>query len=143
MTINRSEFIESAKEWIGTPWRHNQCLKGVGVDCVRFLHSIATEYSIDLAPMPRQYRRNVVNDSIFAYMRSHFREIELADAQIGDILVFRFDNVPHHVGLVSSLNPLSVIHASASSGVVMEEVLGSEMVNRIMGVFELGLMSIG
>jgi uncharacterized protein YijF (DUF1287 family) len=76
-------------------------------------------------------------------MRSHFREIELADAQIGDILVFRFDNVPHHVGLVSSLNPLSVIHASASSGVVMEEVLGSEMVNRIMGVFELGLMSIG
>lgn len=138
MTINRSKFVESAKEWIGTPWRHNQNLKGAGVDCVRFLHSIATEYGIELAPMPRQYRRNVVDDSIFEYMRSHFLEIELADAQIGDILVFRFDNVPHHVGLVASLNPLSVVHASASNKVVMEEVLGEEMLNRVMGVFELG-----
>jgi cell wall-associated NlpC family hydrolase len=37
MIIDRSELIEEACSWVGTPWIHNQALKGVGTDCIQFI----------------------------------------------------------------------------------------------------------
>jgi hypothetical protein len=40
MTSLRQSVVDEAKTWIGTPFVHQQCRKGVGVDCCTILTAI-------------------------------------------------------------------------------------------------------
>ena len=42
------DFLEEAHSWLGTPWKHNEACKGVGVDCVRFPYAVAIASGIKL-----------------------------------------------------------------------------------------------
>lgn len=46
--IERKQVIDEARSWLGTPFHMNQCVKGAGVDCGRFL--IAVYSSVGLMP---------------------------------------------------------------------------------------------
>lgn len=53
----RKQIITEARSWIGTPHKHNQALKGVGVDCVRFPYEVAKSCGIEVSD-PGNYERN-------------------------------------------------------------------------------------
>jgi NlpC/P60 family putative phage cell wall peptidase len=41
-----SEIVEAARSWVGTPFMHQQSLKGVGVDCVGVILGVGRELGI-------------------------------------------------------------------------------------------------
>ncbi len=52
------KIIDEARTWIDTPHKHNQALKGVGVDCVRFPYEVAIACGIELEKSPGNYNRD-------------------------------------------------------------------------------------
>ena len=38
----RQQVVSEALTWIDTPYHLNQCVKGAGVDCARFVHAVLT-----------------------------------------------------------------------------------------------------
>ena len=134
----RSKLIKEAHTWIGTPWKHNQKAKGHGVDCVNFLYEIASASGIELPPMPKRYKRNVVGDSISSYLAQTFRLISFTEIQKGDILVFQWGGVGHHVGIVADTMPcISFIHANNNLGFVLKQNLDTDFLARLIEQYSL------
>lgn len=121
MTIDRSAIIAEARSWIGTPYRHQASLKGVGCDCLglvrgvwRALHGGEPERMPVYAP---DWAEANGEERLAAAARRHLIEIAPADAQPGDVLLFRWR--PHlpakHAAILVS--PDRMIHAHDGAAV--------------------------
>lgn len=114
-----AEFIDAARGYIGTRWMH-QGRSARGIDCVGLVLLSAAQIGIEIPDM-QGYRRSP-NPALFL---GHIRNNTIpADAPVpGTIGVFRDGNQPCHVGIFATLHDqLSLIHAYAGTGLVMEEV---------------------
>lgn len=60
--------------------------------------------------------------------------------QEGDIVMFRFDTSPHHLGVVGSTGygALSVIHASGADKKVVEHIIDRRWYDLVVAVFDPG-----
>lgn len=58
MRVRAQEIVAEALSWVGTPFAHQQRMKGVGVDCANFVRevAVATGATPD-ADFERNYRR--------------------------------------------------------------------------------------
>ena len=137
----RFDLMRESLTWLGTPWKHNQCVKGKegGVDCIRFLEAIAKIAGIPLSPIPSRYRRNLIDDSICEYLDNNFKPTTLDRVVLGDILVFQWGDIGHHVGVISRTNKgcTMFIHASLQHKKVLEQILDTEYLNRVVAVYQL------
>lgn len=101
-------LIAEARTWEGTPWMHNQCLKGHGVDCVRFLAALyesQTGVKLELGAYKRVPRANELCDYLDA-----IPELESSYfIRPGSVLIFRQGSRVGHVGLATTTNRF--IHA--------------------------------
>ncbi len=90
----RAHIVAEARSWIGTPYRHQASLKGVGCDCLglvrgvwRAVHGaepeIAPAYSRDWAEASGA-------ETLAHAARRHLAEIDPADIAPGDVLLFRY-----------------------------------------------------
>jgi NlpC/P60 family putative phage cell wall peptidase len=121
MTINRQTIVTETREWIGTPYRHQASLKGVGCDCLGLVRGVwrsvigdeperAPAYAPDWAeaaggePLAEAAARNLI-----AIDRDKFCE--------GDVLLFRWrDHLPaKHAAIVTA--PDKIVHAHDGAAV--------------------------
>lgn len=63
----REEILVEARTWLGTPWKHNQCLKGIGCDCVNFPHAVYRTSGIAM-PDLFNYSRTPKGERILDYL---------------------------------------------------------------------------
>lgn len=63
----RDRIIVEARSWAGTPWLHNQCLKGVGCDCVNFPYAVYQKCGIKLPPL-FNYSRTPKGEKILNFL---------------------------------------------------------------------------
>jgi NlpC/P60 family putative phage cell wall peptidase len=121
MPLSRSEIIAEARAWIGTPYRHQASLKGVGCDCLGLVRGVwraligdepqnAPAYSRDWAEASGE--ENLANAA-----RAHLIEIEVAQFMPGDVLLFRYrERYPaKHAAIVSA--PALMVHAHDGAAV--------------------------
>jgi cell wall-associated NlpC family hydrolase len=111
------EIVRVAKTWIGTPWRHNQRAKGLGVDCVRFIEAVASEALGITLPEISNYQRLPEGNAILDFMNEleFLESVAIADRRDGDVLLFRIGKIPHHCGF--SVGD-GMIHADVNHGVI-------------------------
>lgn len=128
--IERELLIGECRSWLETPWRHNQCVKGSGVDCVRFLSAIADTFNINHGELPKHYDRLVQDNKIVDHLRIYFEE--KSEIALGDILVFKFIGVPHHVAIATDKG---MIHASLIHEKVVEHPIDSRYQRIMVGIF--------
>ncbi len=94
MTLAPDQIIAEARAWIGTPYRHQASLKGVGCDCLglvrgvwRALHGpepeAAPAYSADWAEAGG-------TESLAAAAARHLLPLALDEILPGDVLLFRW-----------------------------------------------------
>ncbi|HEY8267920.1 MAG TPA: NlpC/P60 family protein [Xanthobacteraceae bacterium] len=94
MTLTPALIIAEARSWIGTPYRHQASLKGMGCDCLGLVRGVwralngpepeaAPAYSADWAEAGGK-------ESLAAAAARHLVPVELADATPGDVLLFRW-----------------------------------------------------
>ena len=135
---NTDDIASLARGWLGTPYRHQASLKGVGCDCLGLVRGLWRErfgeepettpaYSPDWAEAGLQEKLAQVG-------RRHLIEIPPLVFETGDILLFRWK--PHlpakHAGIATSRS--TMIHAQ--DGLSVSEIsLSKWWLQRLAFVF--------
>jgi cell wall-associated NlpC family hydrolase len=107
--FQKAEVIETAKEYIGTPYYYGGMSKN-GIDCSALMLFAFTKNDMEL---PRTSRAQ----------SKIGRKVKKAKAEPGDLIFFKTNrrrNIITHVGLVTENNEglIKFIHASSSKGVI-------------------------
>src|SRR6476661_8733801 len=94
MTISRSTIIAEARAWIGTPYRHQASLKGVGCDCLGLVRGVwRAVYGAEPDPLPpysRDWAEASRREEFASAAGRHMIEVSGEDYQPGDVLLFRW-----------------------------------------------------
>lgn len=136
--INYTELIEYARTWIGTPWQHNQCCRGSGVDCIRFTMDCYVKFGVDVGEI-QNYQRQPRGNSLRDYLKGLPGLIEqnpMSDIKPGQLLLFRVKKVPHHVGIATSEDTFIHANNARSNAGVVEQSL-DRWRGRIVSKFNL------
>lgn len=115
------KFIDECRSWLGTKWQHSVRLKGVAVDCVMFILSIAqymgwVEKDYKVMPYPRDWALHQSRSKLMDFLKEYCEEISKHSLKIGDILVYKFSKCNSHVAFYIG-NDMA-IHSHIRFGVV-------------------------
>jgi cell wall-associated NlpC family hydrolase len=116
----REAVIAEAKTWLGTPWRHMQRLKGVGVDCANLPADVYEKCGVIdhlEADYPRQWMLHRKQDRFIEWIVfAGGREITFDELLPGDLILWKFGLTYSHSGFW--LGDGVILHAYIGQGVV-------------------------
>lgn len=124
-------IVDAARECLGTPWVHQARVRGEGLDCVGLLVDSVNRAGgavHDVANYPRQ---SGGGHWLLAQLRLQFDPVARDALRLGDVLAFQWAVAPWHVGIVSSLEPLAMIHSWVQVGACVEMKLNDVWRRRI------------
>ena len=131
--------IAAARAWIGTPYRHQASLKGVGCDCLGLVRGIWRDLYGCEPELPPPYQPDWAErsreDRLRQAAQRHFgAELTVEAMRPGDLLLFRWrpDLPAKHAGILSA--PDHFIHAYEQAAVTCSALVPSWR-RRIAGVF--------
>jgi NlpC/P60 family putative phage cell wall peptidase len=116
----RAAILAEARSWIGTPYRHQASLKGIGCDCLGLVrgvwrHCIGAEpetpppYAADWAEARGQ-------EALADAARRHLVAVDLDEIAAGDVLLFRWRDgcVAKHAAIASGDGTMIHAHDGAA-----------------------------
>jgi len=128
-----------ARDWIGTPYRHQASTKGAGTDCLGLLRGVWRElYGAEPEVVPAytaDWSEPQGEERLWAAALRHL-EVQQG-AAVGDLLLFRMraGGVAKHLGIMGRNRPTpTFIHAYTGHGVV-ESPLSTPWQRRIVARF--------
>jgi NlpC/P60 family putative phage cell wall peptidase len=136
--ISRQIIIHEAANWIGTPYRHQAALKGVGCDCLGLIRGVWQAVMGEEPETPPPYTPDWAEargaETLADAARRHLAEIAVGVAREGDVVLFRWhERLPaKHAGILSA--PDRFIHAQQGAS-VLEVALSPWWRRRIAFVF--------
>jgi NlpC/P60 family putative phage cell wall peptidase len=111
----RATIVGEARAWIGTPYRHQASLMGVGCDCLGLVRgvwraAIGAEPEA-MPPYAPDWAEASRNDALAAAAARHLTAIDPAAALPGDVLLFRWRaGLPaKHAAILTA--PALMVHA--------------------------------
>lgn len=135
----RAELVvEAAIAWLGTPYRHQGSLKGVGCDCLGLVRGVWRElYGAepeDPGPYAADWAEAGGEDKLLEAARRYCCEKPGDRLAAGDLVIFRWrPNAPaKHAGIMVA--PDSFIHAYQGQAVLVSALV-PHWRRRIAGVF--------
>ena len=124
MTLTRTAIITEARSWIGTPYRHQASLKGVGCDCLGLVRGVWRAVIGEEPERAPTYSRDWAEASgaeTFAHAaRKHLVEIDPAQVQPGDVLLFRY--APRYPAKYAAIITAPELMVHAHDGAAVAEV---------------------
>ncbi|MDH0615334.1 MULTISPECIES: NlpC/P60 family protein [unclassified Agrobacterium] len=139
MSDTGERVLVLAEGWIGTPYRHQASLKGVGCDCLGLICGIWRDLYGHEPELPPPYAPDWAErggeDRLMAAAKRHFPAVAgLEEARPGDLLLFRWraDAAAKHLGILAG--PQHFIHAYEQAAVVRSALVPGWR-RRIAGVF--------
>lgn len=138
----RARVVREARSWLGTPFRHKQGKKGLGVDCLQLIWRVGENARVldrevtknDIAEFWPFYGRRPEPDVMRQVLRKFFVEITEDQLGDGDFVWMHWDNfIPVHFGLVwHDKGRRILLHA-------MQDYTSKDRKNRRGAVVEHGL----
>ena len=123
----RAAIVADAMSWEGTPYLPHARLKGVGTDCamlpacvfeaVGCIPKVDPEYS-------QQWMLHRDEETYLAEIRKWAREIDEAEIQPGDLVVWKFGRTYSHSAII--IDPPIIIHAVIKAGAVVRADMNAE-----------------
>lgn len=90
---SRAEIVAAAEGWVGTPYRHQASLKGVGADCLGLVRGVWREvYGEEPEAAPpyiADWAESNGSETLAEAARRHLDEVPLKEMAAGDVLLFR------------------------------------------------------
>lgn len=114
-SCRRAAIVQEARRWLGTPYRHQASVRGVGCDCLGLVRGVWRALHGPEPERPPPYAPDWVEASGLETFRDaarrHLREIPLNETNAGDVLLFRFrDEAPaRHCAILTGKDQM--IHA--------------------------------
>ncbi|MFB9913070.1 NlpC/P60 family protein [Rhizobium paknamense] len=134
-----ARVLAVAEGWVGTPYRHQASEKGVGADCLGLIRGIWRElYGQEpeaVPPYGADWAERSGEERLLAAAARHFQGVAgLAEADAGDVLVFRFrpQHAAKHLGIL--LEGGQFLHAYEQAAVIRSALVPSWQ-RRVVGVF--------
>jgi NlpC/P60 family putative phage cell wall peptidase len=92
--ITRTAIVAEARAWLGTPYRHQASVKGIGCDCLGLVRGVwralyGAEPEMAPAYTPDWAEARGV-ETLAEAARRHMSEIAPREAEEGDLLLFRW-----------------------------------------------------
>ena len=136
--LSREKIVEEARTWLGTPYRHQASVRGVGADCLGLVRGVwrgllGTEPERPPAYNPH-WAELTGEDTLIKAARRHMTEVAVGGTKPGDVLLFRMAlGAPaKHVAILTAAQ--QIIHAYWGRAVV-ETKLVPWWTRRIVGAF--------
>lgn len=126
-------IIDTARTWIGTPFKHQGRSKGFGVDCAGLAIGISQELGLEVVDQ-RGYSRLPKNDEMRELIEQQCDPI--AAPEVGALLYMRYSGTLH-LAIVTRLDPIYVIHAYQPAGKVVEHRLDSSWLRRVSRIYRV------
>lgn len=122
----REAVVAAARDWIGTPYHHAADVKGHGVDCAMLLVRVYCDLGLVKPFDPRPYTRDwFLHRDEEKYLGHLFgRSHQVRYPNLGDVTIFQIGRLYAHAGIVSRVDPLTIIHAFAAARFVIEDIVG-------------------
>lgn len=145
--MSNNRIITEARSWIGTRFAHQGRVKKSennrgGCDCVGLIIGVADNVGITcngkkFSELDRSdYAKIPDGSQLFEAFCQHLNKIPLSEIKPADILMFRFDKDPQHVGFVSDFGDgLGVIHCYLQARGVVEHRLDEYWLDRVVAAF--------
>lgn len=136
--VTRAAIVAEARSWLGTPYRHQASLKGVGCDCLGLVRGIWRACLGDepeaLAAYTPHWAEVGGEETLLAAAGRHLVPVPVDAAEAGDVLLFRFrPGCPaKHAGVLIGTDRFVHAHEGAA---VSEGHLGPWWRRRIAGAF--------
>lgn len=135
----RETIVAEARLWLGTPYRHQGSLLGVGCDCLGLVRGVWRGLYGTEPEAPPSYSADWGEGSgtepLLEAARRHLLPVADAVPLPGDVLLFRWR--PHlpakHCGIYTGAGRM--IHAYQAAGTVAEGAMHATWQKRIAGVF--------
>jgi NlpC/P60 family putative phage cell wall peptidase len=137
-TLLATDIITAARSWLGTPYHHQACCKGVGVDCLGLVRGVWRDCFGTHAVEPPAYSRDWAEasgiETMLAGASEHLIAIGINEIAPGDVIVFRLRAgfVAKHAAIVATDE--TMIHAMEGCPVA-EVALSPWWRRRIAGAF--------
>lgn len=111
-TEARAAIVAEAMSWVGTPYHSHARIKGVGVDCAQL--PAAVYHAIGLIdPVNPEYPPDWMlhrdEEKFLSYVLPQAREISEAEAQPGDLIIWRYGRTFSHSAIIIDMP--QVVHA--------------------------------
>ena len=121
MTFTRAAIITETRAWIGTPYRHQASLKGIGCDCLGLVRGVWRELLGPEPELPPAYSADWAEasgqETLAEAAARHLVPVALDALQPGDVLLFRWRaNLPaKHAAIL--VTPGRMVHAHDGAAV--------------------------
>lgn len=134
----QTDIATLTKGWLGTPYRHQASLKGVGCDCLGLVRGVWRERFGEEPELPPAYAPDWaearLEETLANAGRRHLIEVPPLVFETGDVLLFRWK--PHlpakHAGI--AIDRTRMIHAQEGA-CVSEAALSSWWLRRLAFAF--------
>jgi NlpC/P60 family putative phage cell wall peptidase len=94
MTLIRQRLVDEARAWIGTPYRHQASLQGVGCDCLGLVRGVWRAVLGTEPELPPAYSADWAEasgeESLADAATRHLVPIAPESSKAGDVLLFRW-----------------------------------------------------
>ncbi|WP_457645887.1 NlpC/P60 family protein [Profundibacter sp.] len=139
MTMIGERVVQTARGWIGTPYRHQASTRGAGTDCLGLLRGVWRElYGDEPEDVPAYTPDWSEPQGEERLWRAALRHLQVQQGRAeGDLLLFRMraGGVAKHLGIAGRIGPEpTFIHAYTGHGVV-ESPLSRPWQRRIVARF--------
>jgi NlpC/P60 family putative phage cell wall peptidase len=118
--ITRAAVLAEVATWIGTPYRHQASLKGVGCDCLGLVRGIwRALYGDEPEPLPPytpDWAEARGRETLAEAGGRHLVPVAIAAARAGDVLLFRWraNLSAKHVGILVAGDRFAHAHQGAA-----------------------------
>lgn len=120
-SLTRAAILAEARSWIGTPYRHQASLKGVGCDCLGLVRGVWRHCIGDEPETPPPYAPDWAEargeEALADAACRHLIAVKLDEIDAGDVLLFRWRDgcVAKHAAIAGST--VTMIHAHDGAAV--------------------------
>jgi NlpC/P60 family putative phage cell wall peptidase len=129
----RDEIVQEARKWLGTPYRAQAHVLGVGVDCVNLVNEVLCAVGAHERrelPVYRARPNGTLQDQVGEYLN----RIPIIQADTGDVLLFKHPTMgPSHLALLTSKT--TIIHAYMMNRRVIEHSIDDRWRKMIAAAF--------
>lgn len=118
--MRRDEIVDAARLWLGTPYHHQASLRGVGCDCLGLVRGVWRDLCGDEPEAPPPYSpswaESLRQETLALAATRHLLPLETAEAQPGDVLLFRWrEHLPaKHCAILTASDRLIHAHDGAA-----------------------------
>lgn len=118
--LTRAAIVTEARSWIGTRYRHQGSLKGVGCDCLGLVRGVWRSCIGDEPELPPPYAPDWAEahgeETLAQAALRYLVKIKPAEIDAGDVLLFRWREgyVAKHVAIASGEGTMIHAHDGAA-----------------------------